>query len=188
MMKWIVDALVTMQECRSCVRWMLLALLTAWMLSTLPESSAADARLWTHGAAPLPALETLDGRPFDTASLAGKTVVLNFWAVWCAPCREELPAIDRFAAALKGKPVEVLLVNVGDSSTAIGKFFAKQPTGLRSLRLAAGEAPGEAWRFSALPATVVVDATALPRWVVRGSLDAQAEPVRGLLARLLFGA
>ena len=185
MMNRMATALVTMRGWLDCVRWLFSALLAMWLLSALPEASAADARLWTHGAVALPALETLDGRRFDPASLAGKTVVLNFWAVWCAPCREELPAIDRLAAALKGKPIEVLLVNVGDSSTAIDKLFAKQATGLRSLRLAAGEMPGEAWRFSALPATVIVDARALPRWVVRGSLDAQAEPVRGLLARLI---
>ncbi len=177
-------ALIAMRQQLGCMRWVPEMLLAAWMLTGVPDANAAEARLWTHGVAPLPALETLDGRRFDPGSLAGKTVVLNFWAVWCAPCREELPAIDRYALALKGKPVEVLLVNVGDSNTAIGKFLAKQPTGLRSLRLAAGELPGEAWRFSALPATVLVDAHAQPRWVVRGSLDAEAEPVRGLLARL----
>jgi thiol-disulfide isomerase/thioredoxin len=41
--------------------------------------------------------------------------VLNFWAAWCEPCRRELPAFERLAAALKGKPVIVLLVNIGSS-------------------------------------------------------------------------
>jgi len=184
MTKGMLDGLMPRRQRFGGMGWVPALLLAGWMFTGVPDANAADARLWMHGAAPLPALETLDGRRFDPASLAGKTVVLSFWAVWCAACREELPAIDRYALALKGKPVEVLLVNVGDSNAAIGKFLAKQPTGLRSLRLAPGEMPGEAWRFSALPATVVIDAQAQPRWVVRGSLDAEAEPVRGLLARL----
>ena len=49
--------------------------------------------------------------------------MLNFWAAWCEPCRRELPAFERLAAALKGKPVIVLLVNIGDPRTVIDKVI-----------------------------------------------------------------
>jgi|SRR5579885_1234769 len=51
--------------------------------------------------APAPAitLTTLDGRHIDTRDLRGKVVILTFWATWCAPCREELPLLSRYAQA-----------------------------------------------------------------------------------------
>ena len=49
---------------------------------------------------PTPAISTStwDGQPLDLASLRGEVVVLNFWAEWCVPCREEMPAMQRIAA------------------------------------------------------------------------------------------
>jgi cytochrome c biogenesis protein CcmG, thiol:disulfide interchange protein DsbE len=47
--------------------------------------------------APPIALTTLDGRHMDTRHLRGKVVILTFWATWCAPCRDELPQLSRYA-------------------------------------------------------------------------------------------
>ena len=47
--------------------------------------------------APPITLITLDGRHIDTRDLHGKVVILTFWATWCAPCREELPLLSRYA-------------------------------------------------------------------------------------------
>lgn len=55
---------------------------------------------------------THDGRPLTLADFRGKTILLNLWATWCAPCRAEMPALDRLQTELGGKDFEVVAVNI----------------------------------------------------------------------------
>ena len=54
------------------------------------------------------AFDSPDGKPMTIADHAGKTVLLNLWATWCAPCRAEMPALDRLQADLGGGRFEVV--------------------------------------------------------------------------------
>ena len=57
----------------------------------------------------------------------GKYVLLNFWATWCAPCREEMPALDRLQAEFGGDRFAVVTVATGRNAVpAIQRFFAEQ--------------------------------------------------------------
>jgi thiol-disulfide isomerase/thioredoxin len=53
-----------------------------------------------------------DGRPVTLADFKGRTVLLNLWATWCAPCRQEMPALDKLQGELGGKDFEVVAVNI----------------------------------------------------------------------------
>jgi thiol-disulfide isomerase/thioredoxin len=53
-----------------------------------------------------------EGRPVTLAELRGKTVLLNLWATWCAPCRQEMPALDKLQGELGGADFEVVAVNI----------------------------------------------------------------------------
>lgn len=53
-----------------------------------------------------------DGRPTTLASYSGKVTLLNLWATWCAPCRQEMPALDRLQAALGGEGFTVVPVSI----------------------------------------------------------------------------
>lgn len=63
---------------------------------------------------PLPdlAFAAPDGAPLTLASMKGKTVLLNLWATWCAPCRKEMPALDKLQAELGGANFEVVSINI----------------------------------------------------------------------------
>jgi peroxiredoxin len=62
-------------------------------------------------AAPALVTPTLDARTFDLASLKGKVVVVHFWATWCMPCREEMPALEAVWRQYHSKGFEVLAVS-----------------------------------------------------------------------------
>ena len=68
-----------------------------------------------------------DGSETILADLQGKTVVLNFWATWCAPCRKEMPALDELRTELGSETFDVVAVATGPKNEPkkIEKFFAK---------------------------------------------------------------
>lgn len=66
----------------------------------------------TPAPAPNLAFTGPDGAPKTLADFRGSTVLLNLWATWCAPCRQEMPALDRLQAELGGKDFQVVAVNI----------------------------------------------------------------------------
>jgi len=54
----------------------------------------------------------VDGKPFSLATNKGKVVLVNFWASWCEPCREEMPAIEAYLKKNKAKGFEVLAITM----------------------------------------------------------------------------
>jgi len=72
--------------------------------------SGAGARAATAVGQPAPPLVVaeIDGQPFDLGALRGKVVVVNYWATWCPPCREEMPALDAFYRQYHARGVEMI--------------------------------------------------------------------------------
>lgn len=62
--------------------------------------------------APNLAFKAPDGRDVTLADFRGRAVLLNLWATWCAPCRHEMPALDRLQQTLGGQTFEVVAVNI----------------------------------------------------------------------------
>jgi thiol-disulfide isomerase/thioredoxin len=78
------------------------------------------------------AFNTPDGKPMTLSARAGKTVLLNLWATWCAPCREEMPALDALQKELGGEKFEVIAVNVDTGDDVKPKKFLAE-TGIEAL-------------------------------------------------------
>ncbi|MDO5528396.1 MAG: TlpA disulfide reductase family protein [Paracoccus sp. (in: a-proteobacteria)] len=80
-------------------------------------------------AAPVPDTVFLDrdGGEHRLSDYRGKAVLLNFWAVWCVPCKEEMPALDRLQTELGGEDFEVVTIATGRNSEAgIDRFFEEE--------------------------------------------------------------
>lgn len=76
---------------------------------------------------PAPAITgtTLDGEPFDLASLKGKVVAMNVWASWCAPCRAEAPGLEEVATEMAPKGVQFVGLNTRDSRASAQAFVRR---------------------------------------------------------------
>jgi peroxiredoxin len=72
--------------------------------------------------APAFSLSGLDGKRVSISDFRGKVVFLNFWASWCAPCREEFPGMERLYRDLKGEDFVILGVNVKETREKAVQF------------------------------------------------------------------
>ena len=131
-----------------------------------PEPVAAPARpalgVWqpTTGADTPLALDFVDatGAPRSLAEFRGRVVLVNLWATWCAPCIEEMPALDRIAARLGGPDFEVLAIAVDrQGEPVVRPFFAKLGLSRLALNLDPGNGVVRALGAPGLPVSVVVD-------------------------------
>ena len=130
------------------------------------------------GATPALKLRDLGGKPFDIASLRGRVVLVNFWASWCDPCREEMPALERLRAKLKDRGFELITVNYGQSKDAASRFMEKLSLDLPVL-LDPDKGAASRWNVRALPMSFLVDAGGKARFASFGEQDWSAgEPYR----------
>lgn len=76
------------------------------------------------GAAPLfsSTLPDVEGRPVALESFRGKPLIINFWARWCAPCREEIPELKRIRAERGSEGLEVVAIGIEDDREGVQRF------------------------------------------------------------------
>jgi thiol-disulfide isomerase/thioredoxin len=146
--------------------------------------AAQELKAWAGGATPPLALADLQGRVHRLEQYRGKVVLVNFWATWCEPCREEMPSIGRLRDALAGKPFEVLAVNLAEPESRIRRFMQQAPLEF-PLLLDRDTKTAKAWRARVLPASFVVGPDGRIRYYHVGELDWSKQEVRRLIAGLL---
>ena len=158
----------------------------AWVCAAVPAARADEARFvpWKDVKAPPLALRDLAGRPHALADYRGKVVLVNFWATWCEPCREEMPSMQRLKQHFAGRPFAILAVNYGESDIRAGDFLKRSSLDLTVL-LDPGQDASRAWRVRVLPASFLVGPDGRVRYGVIGEIDwmspAAIETVRRLL-------
>jgi cytochrome c biogenesis protein CcmG/thiol:disulfide interchange protein DsbE len=75
-----------------------------------------------------------DGRTFSKSDFHGKLLLLNFWATWCPPCREELPSLDALQRTLGPKGLVVLAISVDKDEAAYKQFLAVNHVAMTTAR------------------------------------------------------
>jgi len=100
-------------------------------------------------------LKDLTGKEWSLADLAGKVVVLDFWATWCSPCREEMPALTKVAKDLAPRGVVILGIDAEEPEQTLRAWVAQNPTGFPVLL---GDTPTiRGYHVTVYPTLVVVD-------------------------------
>jgi len=156
----------------------------------LAGSAAADTETrllpWKDGATPPLALADLSGRPRGLAQYRGKVVVVNFWATWCEPCRDEMPSLQRLGRQMAAEPFAILAVNYGESDARVADFAKRFGLDFPVLLDPNQDAP-RAWRVRVLPASFVVDRGGRVRYRVIGEIDWMGREAVDAVTRLVRG-
>src|SRR5690349_6147727 len=131
-------------------------LLASLLLAAAGRAAAQPAlKPWAGVITPPLELSDTEGKTHRLADYRGKTVLVNFWATWCEPCREEMPSIERLRTQLQRRPFAVLAVNVGQSAEAARAFAKTMPLGF-PLLLDRDMRTSRAWGARVLPATFLI--------------------------------
>ena len=148
------------------------------------NAGAPELRPWADGETPALSGKGLDGRTLDLAALRGRVVLVQFWATWCEPCRDEMPALVKLRAVLQGRPFEIVAVNHGEGPARVEQFLRAYGIDLPVLMDRDGDA-ASAWRVGGIPTAFLVDAGGRVRYRVAGECDWSTGAPAAALERLL---
>ncbi|HEX4048713.1 MAG TPA: TlpA disulfide reductase family protein [Elusimicrobiota bacterium] len=134
--------------------------------------------------APALALPGLDGRAISLADYSGKVVLVDFWATWCPPCREELPALAELDRTFAPKGFSVLGVAMDEGGAkTVREFFAGRPVPYPIALDASGDAPA-GWDVPGLPTAYLIgrDGAVRRSWVGAKDADELRAEIEAALA------
>ena len=134
--------------------------------------------------APAFSLETLSGKDSKLAQYRGKVVLINFWATWCPPCVEEMPSMERLYQKMKGRPFEILAIDVGEDKADILKFIDMMKTTFPVLLDRDGKVYNE-WKVYVYPTNFLVDKKGRIRYGSPGAINWDEKAPVDKIERLL---
>ena len=128
---------------------------------------APDSKLQNNGPAPARGpevgklapdfqLEDLEGQSISLSDFRGKPVLINFWATWCPPCRDEMPYLQQIYEEWSGKGLVVLAIDIGESPSKVKEFLQSQELSLPVL-LDAKENVAREYNITGIPTTFFID-------------------------------
>ncbi len=151
-----------------------LALSVPWPAAGAPAGSPA----------PPFSLADRDGRNVRLADLAGRVLVVDFWASWCSPCKKSFPELDALYGDLHPRGLEVLAVSVDENRKDADAFLATHPWRLTVLFDPQAKT-AEAFRVDGMPSTFVIDRRGLIRFRHEGYTQGTAAAIRRQVEELL---
>jgi len=132
--------------------------------------------------APLEVFQDLTGGRVHLADFAGKVVLLNFWATWCAPCVREMPSLDRLQAKLGAEGLAVVAVSVDRGGAEVVKpFAARLNLTQMGLYLDPDSVLANAVGITGLPTTFVIDGEGRIVGALQGSAEWDAPEALALV-------
>ncbi len=134
--------------------------------------------------APPLSLPRLGGGNVKLDGLKGKVVVVNFWATWCEPCREEMPSFEKLYRKMEGKPFELLAVSVDDDKEKVSKMVKEMNLSYPIL-LDPGGGAARMWGTAMFPETYIIGPDGLVKDKILGGREWTGEEMTSKLAELM---
>ncbi len=138
---------------------------TCGVCASEQEAEAAELSAWHGGSKPFFRLDDLSMARVALASQRADVVIVHFFATWCEPCRDELPALNRLVARSDPKRLRVLTISVAEVDVRVRTFVEKMPLDFPVL-LDRDRSVTKAWKVSALPTSFILDCSLTPRLFV----------------------
>lgn len=145
-------------------------------------ASAAPATEGTP--APAFTLESLAGHPVSSASFKGHVVLVNFWATWCGPCREEMPALDRLDRQYARAGLTMIGISVDAGAGPVKALLSRSPVHYTIL-LDPDTRVSTAYHVEAMPSTFIIDRHGEIRYVHHGYRPGDERAYAAWIRRLL---
>ncbi len=120
-----------------------------------------------HAATPAFTLPARDGGNLSLEELKGQVVMINFWATWCGPCRQEMPLLEQIQTKYEPLGFTLVGINVEPDSTAAQEWLAKVPVTFPILFDRKNEV-AESFGVEGMPSSVFIDRAGNVRYVHRG--------------------
>ena len=106
--------------------------------------------------APEIGLTDIDGGKHILSDYKGHILIVNFWGIWCQPCRKEMPALQRAYEELKKENISIIAIAMGDSSSDIIQYRIKNPVDF-ALLSDKDNVVSNRWSVPALPTSYIID-------------------------------
>ena len=129
-------------------------------------------------------LKTASGESFTREDFTGKVTLVNFWASWCGPCVEEIPALNRLREYMKDKPFELISINYAEKPEQIREFLNMVKVDFPVLLDEDGSYSAK-WNVLVYPATFVIATDGNIVYGVNGAIEWDSEEISDKLEALM---
>jgi thiol-disulfide isomerase/thioredoxin len=126
----------------------------------------------------------VNGSPVGLSGYRGKMVLLNFWATWCGPCREEMPSMEQLSHNFGGQGLAVVAINQRENGAVVNKFMKTHGLNFTTPLDTTGRVAGY-YRVYGIPVSYLIDANGQAIGMKSGSMDWAAPAVMRVFRRLV---
>ncbi len=153
-------------------------------LACLVVLSASAGATSTSVPAPNFSLKSLDGKNIKLSELAGNVVLVNFWASWCGPCRQEMPLLNAIHNKYEPLGFTVLGVNVEEQVANARSYIDERPVDFPIL-LDGDNQMSQVYNVIAMPTTVVIDRDGKIRFIHQGYQSGDEAKYHSMIKKLV---